>query len=330
MGVERAAADGRPRGFAAAVSGPGWAEVAVPASSGNLGAGFDALGLALELRNTYTFEPSSHDHIEASGKFGEFVPRDVRRNLAFRAFRSLAPAAAGPYRLHARRIIPAQGGLGSSASAIVGGLVAATLAFDLDVPQDDLLRRAVELEGHADNVAPALLGGMVVTVPDGPDLAWLRLEFPATVGIVLVVPGYRVPTHRARQVLPDEVPRADAVANLARAALMVGAVNQDRFDLFQEAMTDRLHQPYRAALNPALEPCMSAAREAGAYGTALSGSGPTVIAFCPRDRNLSVASSMADACLDSGHSCETYVVSVAVEGAHPTEAWRTRTRPADL
>lgn len=330
MGVERQAADGRPRVFAAAVSGPGWAEVAVPASSGNLGAGFDALGLALELRNTYRFEPSSHDHIEATGKFAEFVPRDVRRNLAFRAFRSLAPAAAGPYRLHARRIIPAQGGLGSSASAIVGGLVAATLAFDLDVPQDDLLRRAVELEGHADNVAPALLGGMVVTVPDGPDLAWLRLEFPATVGIVLVVPGYRVPTHRARQALPDEVPRADAVANLARAALMVGAVSQERFDLFQESMTDRLHQPYRATLNPALEPCMAAAREAGAYGTALSGSGPTVIAFGPRDRNLSVASSMADACLDSGHSCETYVVSAAVEGAHPTEAWRTRTRPADL
>ena len=330
MGVEREAADSRARDFAAAVSGPGWAEVAVPASSGNLGAGFDALGLALELRNIYRFEPSSHDHIEATGKFAEFVPRDVRRNLAFRAFRSLAPAAAGPYRLHARRIIPAQGGLGSSASAIVGGLVAATLAFDLDVPQDDLLRRAVELEGHADNVAPALLGGMVVTVPDGSDLAWLRLEFPATVGIVLVVPGYRVPTHRARQVLPDEVPRADAVANLARAALMVGAVNQDRFDLFQEAMTDRLHQPYRATLNPALEPCMSAARAAGAFGTALSGSGPTVIAFCPRDRNLSVASSMADACLDSGHSCETYVVSAAIEGALPTEAWRTRTRPADL
>ena len=162
MGIEREAADGRPRDVAAAVSSPGWAEVAVPASSGNLGAGFDALGLALELRNTYTFEPSSHDHIEASGKFAEFVPRDVRRNLAFRAFRSLAPTSAGPYRLHARRIIPAQGGLGSSASAIVGGLVAATLAFDLEVPQDDLLRRAAELEGHADNVAPALLGGMVV------------------------------------------------------------------------------------------------------------------------------------------------------------------------
>ena len=330
MGFGREADGGRSGDPAKAVNGPGWAEVAVPASSGNLGAGFDALGLALELRNTYRFEPSSHDHIDASGKYAEFVPRDVRRNLAFRAFRSLAPAAAGPYRLYAQRIIPAQGGLGSSASAIVGGLVAAALAFDLDVSQDELVRRAAELEGHADNVAPALLGGMVVTVPEGTELQWLPLEFPATVGIVLVVPGYRVPTHRARQVLPDQVPRADAVANLARAALMVGAVNHGRFDLFQEAMTDRLHQPYRATLNPALEPCMSAALEAGAYGAALSGSGPTVIAFCPRERNLTVASSMADACLDSGHLCETYVVGAAVEGAHPTDAWRTQTRQADL
>ncbi len=312
------------------MSSPGWAEVSVPASSGNLGSGFDALGLAVELRNTYRFEPSHHDHIEASGKFADFVPKDVRRNLAFRAFRSLAPEAAGPYRLRALRVIPAQGGLGSSASAIVGGLMAAKLAFDLDVQEDELLRRATELEGHSDNVAPALLGGMVITVQDKSELHWLPVEFPVSIGIVLVVPGYRVPTHRARQVLPEHVPLEDAVANLGRTALLVGALQSGRFDQLRVATADRLHQPYRAKLNPALEPCTAAAMEAGAHAAALSGSGPTVIAFCPRERNMTITSAMADACMDAGYKCETYVVGAASTGAQPTDEWRERTQAADL
>lgn len=307
------------------MSGPGWAEVTAPASSGNLGAGFDALGLAVELRDTYRFEPSDHDHIEADGKFAEFVPRDVQRNLSFRAFRSLAPSGAGPYRLHTHRVIPAQGGLGSSASAIVGGLIAAKLTFNLDIQDDELLHRATEIEGHPDNVAPALLGGVVITVQDGPELHWLRVEFPPTIGIVLVVPGYRVSTRRARQVLPEQVPLGDAVANLSRTALLIGALENGRFDQLQVATADRLHLPYRTTLNPAFEPCAAAAMDAGAYAATLSGSGPTVIAFCPRQRNLTVASALADACIDAGYTCETYVLGAATTGAQPTDKWRERT-----
>jgi homoserine kinase len=304
------------------MSGPGWAEVTVPASSGNLGAGFDALGLAVELRDIYHFEPSPHDHIEADGKFAEFVPRDVRKNLAFRAFRLLAPAGAGPYRLHAHRVIPAQGGLGSSGSAIVGGLLAAKLAFNLDIQDDELLHRATELEGHPDNVAPALLGGLVITVHDGQKLHSLRIEFPPTIGIVLIVPGYRVPTRRARQVLPDQVTLGDAVANLSRAALLIGALENGRFDQLEVATADRLHLPYRTKLNPAFEPCAAAAMDAGAYAATLSGSGPTVLALCPCQRNMTVASAMADACIDAGFTCETYVLGAATAGAQPTDKWR--------
>ncbi len=300
------------------VSGTGRAEVSVPASSANLGPGFDAMGLAVELRNTYSFEPASFDHIEADGKFGEHVPKDVRRNLAFRAFRSLAPPHAGPYHLHALRLIPAQGGLGSSASAIVGGLMGANQAFALGLPPAELLRRAVEIEGHPDNVAPALLGGLVLVVRDGDELCWLRIRFPSALGIVLVVPNYRVPTFRARQVLPDSVPRADAVANVGRVAMFIAALQQERFELLRVATEDALHQPYREPLNPALRPCLQAALAAEAYGAALSGSGPTILAFAPRAKTYAVAGAMGDACLDAGHGCETYVVGPASEGARVT------------
>ena len=188
------------------MNGPGWAEVSVPASSGNLGSGFDAIGLAIELRDTFRFEHSHRDYIEADGKFAKFVPIDVRRNLSFRAFRSLAPQSAGRYRLHVHRVTPGQGGLGSSACAIVGGLVAAKLAFNLEISSEELLERAADLEGHPDNVGPALVGGLVITVRDGSDLHWLPVKFPDSLGIVLIVPAYRVATARARGIAPAGAP----------------------------------------------------------------------------------------------------------------------------
>ncbi len=299
--------------------GRGRAAIAVPASSANLGPGFDAMGLALELRNVYRFEPAPYDVIEASGRFAQFVPNDTGRNLAFRAFRLIAPPEAGPYRLHATRTIPGQGGLGSSGSSIIGGLAAANFAFDLGLGDDELLRHAIKLEGHADNVAPALLGGLIVIVnrPDGP--RWVRLTLPDSLGLVLIVPNYRVPTGRARAALPDRVSLQDAVANSSRAAMLVAALAQEQYHLLETATEDFLHQPYRKALNPALEPCINAALEAEAYGAALSGSGPTIIAFTPKEQNISVSSAMVDACHDAGHACETYVVGPALTGAQTVE-----------
>lgn len=293
----------------------GRARVSVPASAGNLGAGFDVFGLAIDLRDEYQFEPSTRDVINSSGKYFRHVPRDTKRNLAFRAFRSLAPAAAGPYKLSAVREIPPQGGLGGSASAIVGGLVAANHAFDLGLDNDQLLRRATQIEGHPDNVAAALLGGLVLTVQDDPALHAVRVPFPRDIGIVIVVPSYHVPTARARAVLPESVPRADAVSNLGRASLLVAALQTRRYEALRVATQDFLHQPYRAELNPALEPGVQAALKAGAYGAALSGSGPTLIAFAPKDCTMRVAGAMADVAIEASSGCETYVASAAQSGA---------------
>lgn len=297
----------------------GRARVSVPASSGNLGAGFDVFGLAIDLRDEYLFEPSSRDLIEPAGKFLKHVPRDTRRNLAFRAFRTLAPAEAGPYKLRAVREIPPQGGLGGSASAIVGGLVAANHAFAIGLDDDDLLRRATEIEGHPDNVAAALLGGLVLTVQTEAALHAVRVPFPDDIGIVVVVPSYRVPTARARGVLPASVPRSDAVANLGRAAMLVAALQTGRYSELRVATQDFLHQPYRAELNPALEPGVRAALDAGAYGAALSGSGPTLIAFAPKDRTMRVAGAMADVAIEASSGCETYVANAAETGAAAVE-----------
>ncbi len=297
----------------------GRARVSVPASSGNLGAGFDVFGLAIDLRDEYHFEPASRDVVEPAGKFLKHVPRDTRRNLAFRAFRSLAPAAAGPYRLRTAREIPPQGGLGGSASAIVGGLVAANHAFSLGLNNDALLSRATQIEGHPDNVAAALLGGLVLTVQADGALHAVRVPFPGDIGIVVVVPSYRVPTARARAVLPADVPRADAVGNLGRASLLVAALQTGRYRELRVATQDFLHQPYRAELNPAMEPGIRAALDAGAYGAALSGSGPTLIAFAPKDRTMRVAGAMADVAIEMSSGCETYVANAADHGAAVVE-----------
>ena len=289
--------------------------VSVPATSANLGAGFDVFGLAIGLRDEYVFRSADRDIIEASGKFSDHVPRDTKRNLAFRAFKSLTPGGAGNYRLKAKREIPPVGGLGGSAAAIVGGLVAANRAFELGHDNDELLRRATEIEGHPDNVAAALFGGLVMTARTDTALYSLRVPFPPDIGIVLLVPSYHVPTTKARAILPTIVKQADAVANIARAAMMIAALQTRRYDLLGVATEDFLHQPYRETLNPVLRPSVIAARSQGAYGSALSGSGPAIISFTPPNRTMRVAGAMVDVAADANIRCETYVVATSDEGA---------------
>lgn len=232
----------------------------------------------------------------------------------------LAPTTAGPYRLKAKREIPPQGGLGGSAGAIVGGLVAANTAFQLGHDDRALLHRAAELEGHADNVAAALLGQFVVTVRTDEEIYTAQVPFPDEIGITLVVPSYRVSTSRARLVLPTTVTLEDAVSNLGRASILLAALQTGQYELLAVATQDLLHQPYRAELNPVLLPCVQAAMDKGAYGSALSGSGPTVIAFAPQDHIMRVAGAMADASVDAGFGCETYVVEVAAQGPIASDA----------
>ena len=256
--------------------------VRVPASSANLGPGFDvmaaAVGLWLELEvvETGTFEVVTELD----------VPTD-RSTLLVRAFERLAPADA--FRFVVRSEIPLSGGLGSSAAAVVAGLAAADHLFELDA---DLLALANELEGHPDNVGAALRGGFVIC--DGPDVH--SLPAPDELEAVLVVPAELVRTADARAALPDRVPIADAVANVASAATLTLGLATSDWDLISAGLRDRLHQPYRAHLYPRSAALLSTAASLGALGATISGAGPTVLVWCRADQTGPVMHALAPEC----------------------------------
>jgi homoserine kinase len=249
--------------------------VRVPASSANLGPGFDsfaaALGLYLEL------EVSEADRFELVSELD--VRRD-RTNLAVAAFERLRPAT--HHRFEVRSEIPLSGGLGSSAAAIVAGLLAADRLSGGGAP---LLALATEIEGHPDNVAAALLGGFVVCADGEPH----RLEAPAGLGALLVVPHRAVRTQRARAALPASVPLGDAVYNTAHGALLMLGLATGDFELLARGLRDRLHQSYRAHLYPRSAELLRSAAEAGALGATISGAGPTVLVWVERAAAAKVA-----------------------------------------
>jgi homoserine kinase len=249
--------------------------VRVPASSANLGPGFDVLAAALSLHIEV--------EVEETGRFAVHtdlaIARD-RRNLCVRAFDLIAPAAQHEFAI--RSDIPLSGGLGTSAAAIVAGLVAADA---LAGGGHDLLALATRQEGHPDNVAAALLGGIVVC--DGPSAT--RLDPPAGLEAVLAVPREPVRTVKARAALPAQVPMADAVFNVAHAGLLVLGLERGDFDLIARGLHDRLHQPHRAPLYPRSARLLERARSWGALGATISGAGPTVLLWTRSDDAESVA-----------------------------------------
>lgn len=245
--------------------------VRVPASSANLGPGFDAfaaalaLHLELEVRETGSFAVHTELH----------VPRERDRNLVVKAFEHLHPADGFEFTI--RSDIPLSGGLGSSAAAIVAGVLAADHLFELDA---DVLAVASALEGHPDNVAAAINGGFVVA--DGTDVH--RFEPPMGLEAVLVVPHEAVNTERARAVLPGVVPISDAVFNLAHASLLMAGLATANWDLIGAGLRDRLHQPHRAPLFPRSAALLDRAPSLGALGATVSGAGPTVLVWCRYDQ----------------------------------------------
>ena len=291
--------------------------VRVPATSANLGPGFDALGLALRLYNTLTLEPADHPAIEIEGEGTGTLPRDTA-HLAYQAALAVAARAEGggaagarAFRLRQQNQIPLSSGLGSSAAAIVGGAVAANALLGAPLGRQALLDLAAEMEGHPDNVAPALFGGLVVCARTPAGVRWIRLA-PPPLNVVLAVPDYHVSTDEARRRLPARVPFPDAVFNVTRATLLVAALTGGRPDLLDEATQDRLHQPYRETLVPGLTDVFAAARRAGAYGVALSGSGPTVLAFGDAPE---IGPAMAQAFRAAGAACRILHAEFDTDGA---------------
>lgn len=295
--------------------------VRVPASSANLGPGFDALGIALSLYDEWTVRGGDFETplvISCSNARG--VPTD-RSNLAYRAFRRVFALRRRPLpalRFELKSALPVAGGLGSSSAAIVGGLVAANAVLGRPFSNDALLDLAADFEGHPDNVAPALLGGFCSAVIVGKKVChvvWKSATLFRGLSAVAVTPNFALKTEKARAVLPARVTRADAVFNTGRAALMASALLSRRHDLLAVAMDDRLHQPYRRALIPGFAQALAGAVKAGAHGAALSGAGPTVLALSPAGRASAVARAMEKAFVRAGVRASSHVLSIDTRGA---------------
>ncbi len=297
--------------------------VQVPATTANLGSGFDAVGAALSWHSFVTVEPCDGLVVEVVGEGEGEIARD-ESNIAVKAIKALLQTLPGDsarplskgFRLRLDNRFPLTRGLGSSAAARVGALVAANSLLGEPLSAEQLLKIAAELEGHADNVAAALFGGVTVAVPTDEGVVWARFLPPLELHIALLVPDFQLETEKARSVLPSSVARSDAVFNLSRAALLVASLSTGQIRCLKVAMQDRLHQPYRQSLMPWLPQVFEAALEAGALGVHLSGAGPTVAAWCDGEREAeTVAKAMWQSLREAGVGGFWKIVGLDPHGA---------------
>jgi len=295
--------------------------VTVPASGGNTGPAFDSLGVAYALTNDLVLDTDRRGEDEVKGEGAEALRRGETNlvRAAIARFEAETGRKLPPYGLEMVNRIPFGRGLGSSAAAIVGGLLAADAAAGTSLGRERILRMAVAMEGHPDNVAPALHGGAVLTVfdegrIDGP-LTVVPFAVPAGWRAALYVPDLVIPTKQARAILPASVPRADAVFNHGRTALLAAAFLQGRPDLLRVAMQDRIHQPYRAKIFPQMEALIRAGLEGGAWGACMSGAGSSVLAIAHESKAQAAAAAMARAGASLGLPGRSMVLEIPREGA---------------
>jgi len=307
--------------------------IKVPATSANLGPGFDALGLALDLWNETTVTTNNINELETDTRIkrilisvkGEGAGRLIsnEKNLIVRTAQKLADRAGKTLPIfHAECVnqIPLSSGMGSSAATIVTGLLMGNTLLGNPFSTEDILNLACEMEGHPDNVAPALLGGLVVsTVNEGKVLAH-PIHIGADIHVTIALPDFYLPTRQARAALPKKISMKNAVHNISRAVLVTEAFRTGDLILLGEAMTDKLHQPYRLKLIPGAVSAMEAAKEAGAAAVALSGAGPSLIAFSSKaeagiPQGDNVGESMRRAFEAAGLQARIFQLRVSGQGA---------------
>jgi homoserine kinase len=297
-----------------------WFTVRVPASSANLGPGFDALGLALGVYLTCRFRRSDSLAIRAEGRDAEQIstgPDNLIWQTAVSVARDLRMPMP-PIELEIRNEIPLAKGMGSSAAALTAGVVIADRLLDLHWKPLRILDEAARLEGHPDNVAPCTLGSIVASAIDsGGVTRAVRLDLPQRFGLAVVVPDFDLPTSRARAVLPSGYSREDAVFNVQRASLLIAALATGSTWAFPAALEDRFHQPYRAALVPGLEEILKL-RAPGLLGCALSGAGPSILVFYERGYDH-VCDLVRQIFGLHGHEAETLHANIAPCGFEVTE-----------
>src|SRR5512140_2417452 len=260
--------------------------VKVPATSANLGPGFDSLGLALDLWNEAEFVPTNDKKISLTidGEGRDKLPTGASNAIVDAALQ-VYNLAGKPYhgmQIHCLNRVPLGSGLGSSSAALLTGMLGANAMIGEPFSRDEILKLAIETEGHPDNVAPAMLGGLVASIIHESHVISLRITLTdqrTPMHITIVFPDFDFPTKQARAILPKQIERKDAIYNISRAVIVTEAFRLGDLGMLHEAMSDKLHQPYRIPLIPGAQEAMQAAEQAGAAAVALSGAGPSLIAF---------------------------------------------------
>lgn len=313
--------------------------VTVPATTANLGPGFDCIGAALTLYNRFKFtrlNPSSSSpvSITATGAEAQLVKTD-ESNLVYQAFVKLFQhlgETPPPVQIEIQLGVPLARGLGSSATAIVGGLIGANQLAGDPLEQAEVMELAISVEGHPDNVVPAMLGGCRLAATglrnertrrgerregEGEFDSWEICDVPwhSSVIPVVAIPDFELSTKEARRVLPAEVSRADAIFNTAHLGLLLRGLETGRGDWLKAALQDRLHQPYRQALIPGYEEVRSASVAAGAYGMVISGAGPTLLALVDAAQSAAVEAAMGEAWNKAGITAQVRSLSIDLQGA---------------
>ena len=295
--------------------------VQVPATTANLGPGFDCVGMALELYNLIEMVQTGKGlSIEVTGEGADFIARDSE-NLVYRSamqvFKQVGFSPDG-LKINLTNHIPVARGLGSSTAAIVGGIIAANILSGRRLSQKELINLAGSIEGHPDNVAAAVLGGIVISYRTDEEINCVKLQPPEGIKCVIAIPDFHLPTKSARDVLPYQVPLQDVVFNLSRVALLIAALQRSDFTLLSAAMEDRLHQPFRAALIPGLKKVLAAAKLVGAKGVTISGAGPAVMALADSNAEL-IATVMGNTFRENGIRCKTVILKPSPVGARALE-----------
>jgi len=278
----------------------------VPATTANLGPGFDTLGMALDMYNYIAMDETGGDLIiEVTKNGAETTPKDSS-NLVYKAaamvFQEVNYKPKG-LKITMQNNIPMARGLGSSGSVIVGGMVAANHISGCKLNYNQILHMATCMEGHPDNVAPALFGGIVTSAQLDKETVYRKIMPPTNLTTVVAVPEYELSTEKARSALPAEVPLHDAVYNISRVSLLVWALINSDMELMGKVMEDKLHQPYRMRLIPGMSEVAQAAKDMGAYSFALSGAGPALIAFCTNNSAEAIGEAMQRTFKESGVQC---------------------------
>ncbi|HAJ33121.1 MAG TPA: homoserine kinase [Candidatus Atribacteria bacterium] len=295
-------------------------KIRVPATTANLGPGFDCLGLALKLYLNLEIEEIEKGLvIEYQGEGAEEFNK-AEDNLIWKATQLVFKKTGWDRHKKGLKIktfnqIPVTRGLGSSAAAIIGGIVGAAKLYNINLTNQEMLELALSLEGHMDNIVPALIGGLTLAYKTGQEeIKWTRIKTPLDLRVVVAIPDFTLNTGEMRKVLPRKIALSKAVFNLSRSALLVNALQNSDWEVLAEAMEDRLHQPYRAPFIPGIEDMFFQIKKTGLAGVALSGSGPSVVSLTKKGREETISKVMKDAFLNTGINCRILVLEVDLDG----------------